>query len=110
MGRSDSGESLYVEHMDVIGLNNDYYMYQQLEIKEIEKILMQLTQKIGEKANGIRRGISQINKLDFIFAKAKLSKSWNGTKPNVSQQPLFDLKDARHPLISGSEVIPISAH
>ena len=110
MGRSDSGESLYVEHMDVVGLNNDYYMYQQLEQKEIEKILSHLTQKIGEKAAGIQKGIQQIHKLDFAFAKAKLSREWNGVMPKLSKNPLLDLHDARHPLLSVTDVIPITFH
>ncbi len=110
MGRSDSGESLYVEHMDVVGLNNDYYMYQQLEQKEIEKILSHLTQKIGEKASSIQKGIRQIHKLDFIFAKAKLSRQWNGVLPRTSKKPLLDLHDARHPLLEVSNVVPISFH
>ncbi|MCK5848254.1 MAG: Smr/MutS family protein [Caldisericia bacterium] len=108
IGRSDSGESLYVEHMDVISLNNDYHMFQQLEKKEIERILMDLTIELKGKSTGILRGIEQINHIEFILCRAKLSRSWNGFKPKLIEQPILNVKEARHPLIPENEVIPIS--
>ena len=37
--------------------------------------------------------------LDFAFAKGRLSMSMDGSAPTINERPIYDLKQARHPLI-----------
>ena len=49
-----------------------------------------------------------IGNLDFIFAKAKYSKSISGITPIINTQKEINLINARHPLIDKDKVVPIS--
>ena len=46
-----------------------------------------------------------MTKLDFIFAKALLSRSYRGTRPVFNNDRRIDLKKARHPLLKGKQVV-----
>lgn len=49
-----------------------------------------------------------ISKLDFVFAKAKFSKSIQATTPIINDKKEIHLKNARHPFIDKDKIVPIS--
>lgn len=52
--------------------------------------------------------IDIISKLDFIFAKAKFSKSIQAITPIINHKKEIHLKNARHPFIDKEKIVPIS--
>ena len=48
-----------------------------------------------------------LTKLDFIFARAMLSKSYNGTEPIFNEKGHINIKKGRHPLLDKKSVVPI---
>ena len=49
-----------------------------------------------------------LTKLDFIFAKGALSRSYKGSMPVFNQNGYIEIKDGRHPLLDPKTVVPIN--
>ena len=63
---------------------------------------------INKNVEELKKDIGCIAKLDFIFAKAKLSKSLNAITPIINDNKEINLINARHPLIDPDKVVPIT--
>ena len=105
--QSSTGSTLFVEPMAVIKLNNDLRELELKEEKEIEMILATLSARCGEETEALRDDLDLLTKLDFIFAKAQLSRSMNGTQPDFNEEGRILIKKGRHPLLDKKKVVPI---
>ena len=108
--QSSSGATLFVEPMAVVQLNNDLKELRLQEKAEIERILAELTAMVAEVSTEIRYNQDILAKLDFIFAKGKLSLTMNGTKPVLNNEGFIMIKEGRHPLLNTNEVVPTTIH
>lgn len=93
--------------MAVIKLNNDLRELELKEEKEIEMILATLSARCGEETEALRDDLDLLTKLDFIFARAQLSRSMNGTQPDFNEEGRILIKKGRHPLLDKKKVVPI---
>ena len=105
--QSSTGSTLFVEPMAVIKLNNDLRELELKEEKEIEMILATLSARCGEETEALRDALDLLTKLDFIFARAQLSRSMNGTQPDFNEEGRILIKKGRHPLLDKKKVVPI---
>ena len=105
--QSSTGSTLFVEPMAVIKLNNDLRELELKEEKEIEMILATLSARCGEATEALRDDLDLLTKLDFIFARAQLSRSMNGTQPDFNEEGRILIKKGRHPLLDKKKVVPI---
>ena len=105
--QSSTGSTLFVEPMAVIKLNNDLRELEFKEEKEIEMILATLSARCGEETEALRDDLDLLTKLDFIFARAQLSRSMNGTQPDFNEEGRILIKKGRHPLLDKKKVVPI---
>jgi DNA mismatch repair protein MutS2 len=116
-GSSASGQTLFVEPMDVVDLNNRWRELQMAEEHEIERVLRQRTDQVGDEAPAIHRSIEAVTAIDIALAKARLAFDLRATEPEIHgagsirshSQPRhrIHLRDARHPLLDQREVVPI---
>lgn len=104
---SSSGSTVFIEPMNVFELNNKINNLKMEETIEIQKILEDLSKLLFGISNEIDNNVRLIGNLDFIFAKAKLSKKMNAILPKINNEKIINLKSARHPLIDSSLVVPI---
>lgn len=104
---SSSGATIYVEPMAVVEANNNIKQLKIKEQVEIERILQELTSEIGGIIESIKSNISILARLDFIFAKAKLSLDLNCVSPKINNNGRVIIKKGRHPLIEQKKVVPI---
>ena len=79
--QSSSGSTLFIEPMAVVKLNNDLRELAAKEKEEIEKILADLSSQCAEYQEELSTNITVMAHLDFVFAKANLSRSYSGTEP-----------------------------
>lgn len=107
---SNAGSTIFIEPISVFEMNNELNSLKKEEELEIEKILQELTELFYPYIKELELDVTLISKLDFIFAKAKFSKSIQGTTPLINSQKEINLKNARHPLINADKVVPISLH
>ena len=75
--QSASGQTIFVEPMAVVKLNNDIRTLEAEEKKEIEKILQELSEKAAEQSDFLISDIQLLSELDFIFARAGLARKMN---------------------------------
>ena len=106
--QSSSGSTFFVEPMAVVKLNNDYKELVLKEQEEIERILASLSAATAEHIDEIIENYNLMTKLDFIFAKALLSKSYKGSQPEFNTQGVIHIKEGRHPLLDKHKVVPIT--
>lgn len=103
--RSGSGQTLFIEPIGLVNLNNEI---KELEIKErdeIDRILDSLSREVNTSFNQIHKNAEIVYIMDKIFAVAKYSLSIDGMMPKISSDKTFNLIEARHPLIEPEEVV-----
>lgn len=108
--QSASGATLFIEPMSLVNLNNEIKELMLKEKAEVERILAALSGKIYDNCIAVRNNSNIIFELDFIFAKAKYASSMNCTCPNVNEEGIIDITEARHPLIDPRYVVPINIY
>lgn len=108
--QSSSGSTLFIEPMAVVKLNNDLKELSIKEQEEIERILAILSNQTADYMEEILENFRILTKLDFIFAKALLSKDIKGSEPKFNNQGNLVLKQARHPLLDPKKVVPSNIH
>lgn len=107
--QSATGSTLFIEPESVVKLNNEIRDLELKEQEEIEKVLSELSIKTAEQSFFIEQDFRILTKLDFIFAKAKLSRKMRGTRPLFPEEDggYIQIKKGRHPLIPKEKVVPI---
>ncbi len=105
--QSSSGSTLFIEPMAVVKLNNDLRELAAKEKEEIEKILADLSNQCAEYQEELSTNITVMAHLDFVFAKANLSRSYSGTEPLFNENGYINIKKGRHPLLDKKKVVPI---
>lgn len=104
--QSSTGATLFIEPIAVVQLNNKIKELQIKEKREIEKILYTLSGLVAEKNELLNSNVEILSYLDFVFAKAQLSISMNGSKPILNNKGYMNIKKARHPLLDSKTVVP----
>ncbi|MBB6218246.1 DNA mismatch repair protein MutS2 [Anaerosolibacter carboniphilus] len=104
--QSSSGATLFVEPMAVVELNNELRELKIKEQIEIERILRELTAFVGDKSTEIRSNQEILKRLDFIFAKGRLSVKMRAIEPKLNNRGYLRIKNGRHPLLDEKKVVP----
>lgn len=104
--QSNTGSTLFMEPLSVVQLNNKIKELQAREKEEIEKILLMLSDLVTANAITIEGNLELLTQLDFIFAKAALSLSMDGTQPLFNTKGYIHIQKGRHPLLDPKTVVP----
>lgn len=104
--QSSTGSTFFIEPMAIVKLNNDLAELAMKEQEEIERILASISSICALETEGLERDVILLAELDFIFAKAKLSKKMQGSEP-IFDDNYIEIKKGRHPLIPRDRVVPI---
>lgn len=107
---SSTGQTSFIEPLQVIEKNNYIDSLKRDEEKEVERILIEVSRKVSEESFSILSNYDLISYLDFIFAKGELSIKLNCSMPIINNDQRINLKKARHPLINKDSVIPINLY
>ena len=109
---SASGQTLFLEPMEVVALNNRWRELQSAERHEIERILMVLSNRIGDEEDKLSRTLDALSAIDLALAKARYASGIRASRPIVVDQSSehgrrITLRRARHPLLDQATVVPI---
>ena len=105
--QSSSGSTVFIEPAAVVKLNNELRELEIQEQKEIEAVLAELSNQCAEYTEDLKLDLQVLSHLDFVFAKAALSRSYKGSCPRLSDKGYLNIKKGRHPLIDPHKVVPI---
>ena len=105
--RSASGETLFVEPLQAVPLNNELAEAREAERAEIERLLRELTAAAMASRRPLEDLARRLAGLDLVWAKALLGVGWRGVRPAESAAERIVLRSARHPLLAaGAGAIP----
>ena len=106
--RSVSGETLFVEPMWAVELNNHLMMLEREAEAEENRILARLTAMVGGYAEELRLTFDALVQLDALNSRAIFAERFTCVEPEITDAGI-DFIGARHPLLmtAGREVIPI---
>ncbi len=107
--QSSSGATVFIEPMVVVELNNKLRQLQIEERQEIERILRVLSLEIGRDAETLKLAVELLADFDLHLAKARYGRMTRSTEPHLNNEGRVDLRNARHPLLTGN-VVPINFH
>ncbi len=92
--RSASGETLFIEPLSAVGLNNAIAEECEIERAEVERILRELTAETMAARKSIVHLVRCLAALDLIVAKGRLGIDWRGARAGVSADGSVRLKRA----------------
>lgn len=106
--QSATGSTLFIKPMAIVKLNNEIRELEIQEQKEIEAVLASLSNEAAPHIEELRLNMELLAQLDFIFAKAALSRQYRCSAPVFNDKGRIHIKDGRHPLLDPQKVVPIN--
>jgi DNA mismatch repair protein MutS2 len=100
---SSSGETVFIEPMAVVELENTYREWIRKEADEIERICLSISEQLVPFSEEMRTNVTVLIDLDVLFAKASYGLSLNAVP--IHFQSSIRLLQARHPLLDPSTVV-----
>ena len=104
---SSTGSTIFIEPMSIVQINNKIKILLSEEEKEIERILLELSQECFSNHKTILNNFFSSIDINIIFSKAQLGYKMNGASPIINDKGIIDLKKARHPLLDKNIVVPV---
>jgi DNA mismatch repair protein MutS2 len=111
---SGTGQTIFVEPLEAIDLNNRLVQLGDEEIAEIARILEELTELARLERGPLDRAAREIAHLDSLFARARFAREFDCTVPRFSPGQALRLEGARNPVLEaalrpqGLKALPLS--
>ncbi len=102
---SNSGNTVFIEPLEIINLNNEYRTLELSELEEERRIIKEITAIILMQEQEIISNNHLIAYFDALNAKALYAKNNHAILADISPEPLIDLRGAYHPLIAQDKAI-----
>ncbi|MGL6097433.1 MAG: endonuclease MutS2 [Fimbriiglobus sp.] len=96
---SGTGETIFIEPEAIVGLSAERVTLKADEAREVNRILRRLTAEVARIAKPLTYALDVIARFDLITAKAKFSRDYRMTAPEVNGLGKLWLPQARHPLL-----------
>ena len=106
--QSASGQTVFIEPMDVVEANNRLRELELSEAAEIERILHVFSENLREIGPQLKDDLDILTQMDVIFAKAALASVMKASPPEMTEERTMLIKNGRHPLIAAPAVVPVS--
>ena len=104
--RSATGQTLYIEPMRLVELNNDLQEALIGEEQEVLRIYKELSALIKQHSNDLMDACEKVSHIEFVYGKAKLAIAQKAVQATLSEGRDVLLMRARHPLIPANTVVP----
>ena len=106
--RSASGATFFIEPEEVLEMNNELRSLHLDEKEEVERILGELSRRVGFMGAELFIDIQTLEEIDCIYARAEYAYKLSCVIPIVNDRGVIDIKMGRHPLIDRKKVVPVS--
>ena len=111
---SATGQTVFVEPLETIEINNRLVQLREEEAAEIARILEELTAKAVAERGPLAHAAAAIAEMDALFARARFAREYDACIPEFSDEVVIALDGARHPVLEstlrpqGRSVVPLS--
>jgi DNA mismatch repair protein MutS2 len=102
---SSTGQTVFVEPLAVVELNNRLAEAAAAAREEMERILRELSAAVAARGGELRELVGAAGDLDLALACGTLSRGWRGVAVEVADE--VRLIGARHPLLDRATAVPI---
>lgn len=96
---SSSGQTVYIEPVEALNMNNEIRQFEAEEQREIERILRELTRHVRQNREYIDQNTLYLAEIDVIAAKAKLTQKLEGEIPIIAEKNYLSVKEAYNPIL-----------
>lgn len=96
---SSTGQTVYLEPVEALNINNEIRQLESEEKREIERILRRLTNHVRSDRESIHQNLYVLTQLDVIAAKAQLGINLDCYVPVICDSSRLYLKDAYNPIL-----------
>jgi DNA mismatch repair protein MutS2 len=97
--RSGSGQTVFVEPLEVIEANNDLALLASEERLEVERLLREFGREVLDAAEDLVSAAAGLAELDALEAKIEFGELSAGRLAEIAEDSSWDLRGARHPLL-----------
>ena len=105
--QSATGNTVFIEPASAAKYYDELQYLRIDEVNEVQRILYELTAMVGQNVETMQENMKVMERLDFVFSKAKLSLELDATEPQIIQKRSIKLLDARHPLMNKDICVPL---
>ena len=96
---SSTGHTLFVEPLDALDVNNRVRTLKIDEMREIARVLGELSALVGARAEAAQTNLAVLADLDLVLARVRVAQAMDARAPIVLDAPHIDVRDGRHPLL-----------
>jgi DNA mismatch repair protein MutS2 len=96
---STTGETVFIEPAGVASLSAERALVKASEAREIQRVLRRLTAEVGRVSRPLSHAIEVLGELDFVTARARFSRDYGMSAPDINTEGRLWLRQARHPLL-----------
>ncbi len=106
--RSASGATFFIEPEEVLEMNNELRTLAIDEKEEVERILSELSRRVGMIAHSLTVDMDILEEIDAAYARAEYGYKLSCVKPEMGENGVISIDMGRHPLIDRKKVVPVS--
>jgi DNA mismatch repair protein MutS2 len=97
--RSGSGQTVFIEPMEVIESNNELALLAAEERREVERLLTEFGREVLARGEDLEIAVEELGELDALEARVEFGEITDGRIPELSDDGGWTLAAARHPLL-----------
>ena len=111
---SATGQTVFLEPLETIELNNRLVQLAEEEAAEIARILEELTGRVAAERPALSQAADTIGEFDSLFARARFARDFDACMPVFTAETAIALDAARHPVLEsglrrqGRAVVPLT--
>ena len=111
---SATGQTLFLEPLETIELNNRLVQLSEEEAVEIARILEELTGRVTAERAMLGQAAESIAEFDSLFARARFAREYDACIPVFAPETVIALDAARHPVLEsglrrqGRAIVPLT--
>ena len=111
---SATGQTVFVEPLETIEINNRLVQLREEEAAEIARILEELTAKLVAERDALGHAAAAVAEIDALFARARFAGEYDACIPEFTDESVLMLDAGRHPVLEstlrpqGRSVVPLS--
>jgi len=98
-GASSTGQTIFVEPLEAIELNNRLVQLAEDETAEIARILEELTGQVRAERAPLAYAAAAVAHLDSVFARARFARDFDCAMPSFAEGNALRLDSARNPVL-----------